>query len=48
MRPQLSYTSFAYSPLSITPAQGGAEQGLRVSTEIRNTGARAGDEVAQL
>ena len=44
----LSYTSFAYAPLTVTPAPGGAEQGLRVSTEVSNTGARAGDEVVQL
>jgi len=44
----LSYTSFAYAPLELTPASGGAEQGLRVTTEVRNTGDRAGDEVVQL
>jgi beta-glucosidase len=44
----LSYTRFTYSPLTIAPAQGGAGQGLRVSTEVRNSGDRAGDEVAQL
>jgi len=44
----LSFTSFSYGPLTIQPASGGTEQGIRVSTEVRNTGARAGDEVAQL
>ena len=44
----LSFTSFAYGPLTLQPASGGAEQGFRVTTEVRNTGARAGDEVAQL
>jgi beta-glucosidase len=44
----LSYTSFAYAPLTVTPSAGGAENGLRVATEVRNTGARAGDEVVQL
>jgi len=44
----LSYTSFSYGPLKIQPTSDGAEQGIRVSTEVRNTGARAGDEVAQL
>jgi beta-glucosidase len=44
----LSFTNFAYSPLALQPAAGGAEQGLRVSTEVSNTGAMAGDEVAQL
>lgn len=44
----LSYTHFAYGPLALTPAQGGAQNGLSVATRVRNTGERAGDEVAQL
>ncbi|WP_010218122.1 glycoside hydrolase family 3 C-terminal domain-containing protein [Sphingomonas sp. PAMC 26621] len=44
----LSYTSFAYTPLVLNPASGGAEQGLRVTTDVSNTGKRAGDEVVQL
>lgn len=44
----LSYTSFTYTPLKVTPAPTGPETGLRVTTEVRNTGARAGDEVVQL
>jgi beta-glucosidase len=44
----LSYTRFTYGPLTLTPADGGAEFGLRVETEILNSGARAGEEVAQL
>lgn len=44
----LSYTSFAYGPLQLKPASGGAARGLRVTTSVRNTGERAGDEVAQL
>ena len=44
----LSYTSFSYGPLKLAPATGGAEQGLHVTTEVRNTGAAAGDEVAEL
>jgi beta-glucosidase len=44
----LSYTRFAYAPLQLEPAAGGAHEGLRVSTQIRNAGQRAGDEVAQL
>jgi beta-glucosidase len=39
----LSYTSFAYSSLEVT---GGA--GLEVSFSLRNTGARAGQEAAQV
>ena len=41
----LSFTSFAYGPLRVAPAPGG---GMRVSAQVRNTGARAGNEVAQL
>jgi beta-glucosidase len=44
----LSYTTFAYSPLQVTPAAGGAQNGIRVTTELSNTGGRAGDEVAEL
>jgi beta-glucosidase len=44
----LSYTSFAYAPVTVTPASGGAQDGVRVTTEVSNTGKRAGDEVAQL
>ena len=44
----LSYTSFSYGPLKLQPAGGSVEQGLRVTTEVRNTGPRSGDEVAQL
>jgi beta-glucosidase len=44
----LSFTSFAYAPLTLQPAAGGARDGLRVSTEVSNTGQRTGDEVAQL
>ncbi|GGB27245.1 glucan 1,4-alpha-glucosidase [Sphingomonas metalli] len=44
----LSYTSFAYAPLKLQPAAGGAGAGLTVTTEVQNSGKRAGDEVAQL
>ena len=44
----LSYTRFDYSPLKLEPAPKGAGQGLRVTTTVRNIGAKAGDEVAQL
>jgi beta-glucosidase len=44
----LSYTTFSYGPVSVTPASGGAENGVRVETDLRNTGDRPGDEVAQL
>lgn len=41
----LSYTKFSYGPLKV---DGTAEKGLRVTADITNTGARAGDEVAEL
>jgi beta-glucosidase len=44
----LSYTTFQYAPLEVAPIDGASENGVLVSTEISNTGARAGDEVAQL
>ena len=44
----LSYTTFAYSNLTVTPAGAGLADTLRVTVDIRNTGQRAGDEVAQL
>ena len=44
----LSYTTFAYTPLRVEAAPGGAEHGVKVLTEVTNTGTRAGDEVAQL
>ena len=44
----LSYTSFRYAPLTVEPVNGSVENGLHVRTAITNTGARAGDEVAQL
>ena len=44
----LGYTTFRYAPLQVTPVNGIPEQGLRVTTEITNTGARDGDEVAEL
>lgn len=41
----LSFTSFAYAPLSVKPSADGS---MTVTTEVRNTGRREGDEVAQL
>jgi beta-glucosidase len=39
----LSYTSYAYSDLQVTP-----RQPVRVSFKVQNTGARAGAEIAQV
>jgi beta-glucosidase len=44
----LSYTSFEYSNLKITPEGVGKTQDVTVSFDVKNTGARAGDEVPQL
>jgi beta-glucosidase len=40
----LSYTSFGYDKLKVSPAKGGAA----LSFTVKNTGRRAGDEVAQV
>jgi beta-glucosidase len=44
----LSYTSFEYSNLIITPEKQQESGNIEVTAEIKNTGARAGDEIAQL
>jgi beta-glucosidase len=44
----LSYARFGYSALHVRPVGGRPEQGLRVSVMVRNTSARAGDDVVQL
>jgi beta-glucosidase len=44
----MSYTQFRYAPLQVATSEGGPENGVTVSTEISNIGARDGDEVAQL
>jgi beta-glucosidase len=44
----LSYTSFEYRALSIQPATLAAGSAASISFRVKNTGTRAGDEVAQL
>lgn len=44
----LSYTTFAYSNLRLSAPQIRAGDGVSVSVEVRNSGDRTGDEVAQL
>jgi beta-glucosidase len=44
----LSYTTFTYRDLEITPAQAGPSEEILVRVTLENTGDRAGDEVAQL
>jgi beta-glucosidase len=44
----LSYTTFEYSGLAITPAEIGLRESAVVHLRVKNSGARAGDEVVQL
>jgi len=44
----LSYTRFAYSDLRIDRTKLGVNDRARVTLKVKNTGARAGDEVVQL
>jgi len=44
----LSYTQFEYSDLRIDPPESGPAGTVRVSVDVKNTGARAGSEVVQL
>ncbi|HSB28495.1 MAG TPA: glycoside hydrolase family 3 N-terminal domain-containing protein, partial [Pyrinomonadaceae bacterium] len=44
----LSYTSFNYMNLMITPAKQKAEGEVRVSLDVQNTGSRGGTEIVQL
>jgi beta-glucosidase len=44
----LSYSTFEYAPLAIEPTNGSSEQGVRVTTTVKNTSSRAGEEVAEL
>ena len=44
----LTYTTFAYKNLTITPQSAGSRDGARVSLDITNTGTRKGAEVVQL
>lgn len=44
----LSYTSFTYSNLVVTPATQTVKGNIAISVDIANTGGRAGDEVVQL
>jgi beta-glucosidase len=44
----LSYTTFAYSKLSVTPQTGNLNEPVSVSFEVRNTGHREAAEVAEL
>jgi beta-glucosidase len=44
----LSYTTFAYSNLKITPEKQNSQGNFHVSFDVKNTGQKEGDEVAQM
>lgn len=44
----LSYTTFGYSDIGITPKEQGIQGEIKVSCKVKNTGSRTGDEVVQL
>ena len=44
----LSYTTFRYSNLRLTPARAPVDTPITVTVDVTNTGARAGDDVVQL
>ncbi len=44
----LSYTTFAYKNLSITPPRAAGDQAVTVSFDVSNVGRRAGAEVAEV
>jgi len=44
----LSYTTFAYENLTVSPAQASGDQPVTVAFDITNTGKRAGAEVAEV
>lgn len=44
----LSYTTFAYANLAVTPATQTPEGAIEVALDVRNTGELAGDEIVQL
>jgi len=44
----LSYTSFEYTGLQVSPEKGKTESDILVSLQVKNTGAVKGDEVVQL
>jgi len=44
----LSYTTFGYSNLSVTPEAGNLNEAVKVSFDLTNTGHREGAEVAEL
>lgn len=44
----LSYTTFAYSDLKVSPPAGGSGQPVTISFKVKNTGSREGAEITQV
>jgi beta-glucosidase len=44
----LSYTSFEYSNLQVSPAVQGGQGDIEINVDVKNSGSRKGDEVVQL
>ena len=44
----LSYTTFKYSNLRVSPASTAADHDVTITFDLTNTGTRAGDEIPQL
>ena len=44
----LSYTSFSYKNLTVSPEKQGTQGNVEVTVDVTNTGKRAGDDVVQL
>lgn len=44
----LSYTTFSYSNLTVTPEKGRQQSDVQVSVEVTNSGQRKGDDVVEL
>lgn len=44
----LSYASFKYAALRVTPAEQKPDGSIEITAEVSNTGTRAGDEIVQL
>jgi beta-glucosidase len=44
----LSYTSFSYAPLAVEAVKGAAENGVRVTAKVTNTGKRDGEDAVEL
>jgi beta-glucosidase len=44
----LSYTTFAYSELEVSPTRNSGKQAIQIAVSVKNTGNRDGKEVVEL